>query len=67
MLVVMCVGPFSGLFATREDSIDTSRGSESQCSVDQHGLCKIVGDGYINTKASDGIHNECPIDCSGWR
>jgi hypothetical protein len=54
MLVVMYVGPFSGLFATREDSIDTSRGSESQCSVDQHGLCKIVGDGYINTKASDG-------------
>jgi hypothetical protein len=43
MLVVMYVGRFSGLFATQEDLVDMSRGSETQYSINQHGLCFDVG------------------------
>jgi hypothetical protein len=54
MLVVMYVGRFSGLFATQEDLVDMSRGSETQYSINQHGICRLLGMAILNANASDG-------------
>jgi hypothetical protein len=54
MLVVMYVGPFSGLFATQEDLVDMSQDSETQDSIDQHGICRLLGMAILNANASDG-------------
>jgi hypothetical protein len=54
MMIVLYVGPFSGLFATQEDLVDMSQDSETKRSVDQHGICRLLGMAILNANASDG-------------
>jgi hypothetical protein len=67
MMIVLYVGPFSGLFATQEGFISMSRGSETKRSVDQHGLCRLLRMDISTQKLLMGITIECPNDWSGWR